>query len=95
MRAGRWFRGLPDAFQDALIAIGVLRKVTTAEVLFSRGQAFDGMFGVLEGQLRASGTDAQGNQAVLTIVEPPGWVGEIPLFDELPPSDQRKLLNAH
>jgi CRP-like cAMP-binding protein len=42
------------------------------------------MFAVLEGQLRACGVDDDGKQALLTVVEPPSWVGEIPLFDGLP-----------
>jgi CRP/FNR family transcriptional regulator, cyclic AMP receptor protein len=84
LRAGRWFRGLPEPFQDALASIGVLREVHTGEVLFARGDSCNGMFGVLQGKLRASGTDEDGREALLTIVEPPGWVGEIPLFDGLP-----------
>jgi CRP/FNR family cyclic AMP-dependent transcriptional regulator len=84
LRAGRWFRGLPEPFQDGLVSIGVLREVMPGEVLFGRGDFCNGMFGVLEGKLRASGTDVEGHEALLTIVEPPSWVGEIPLFDGLP-----------
>jgi CRP/FNR family transcriptional regulator, cyclic AMP receptor protein len=97
LRAGRWFRGLPAPFQDALLSMASLRRVERREVLFSRGQACTGMFGVVEGKLRASGTDAEGREALLTIVEPPGWVGEIPFFDGLPRThdliaDTRSLL---
>src|SRR5580692_9697311 len=84
LRAGRWFRGVPEPFQDALASIGVLREVHPGEVLFARGDSCNGMFGLLQGKLRASGTDEDGREALLTIVEPPGWVGEIPLFDGLP-----------
>jgi len=84
LRAGRWFRGLPEAFQHALMSISVLREVGSGEVLFARGDSCNGMFGVLQGKLRASGTDADGNEALLTIVEPPGWVGEVSLLDGLP-----------
>jgi CRP/FNR family transcriptional regulator, cyclic AMP receptor protein len=84
LRAGRWFRGLPAPFQDALVSMARLRKVATRELLFSRGQPCDAMYAVLEGKLRAYGTDAEGRQALLTIVEPPGWVGEIPFFDGIP-----------
>ena len=84
LRAGRWFHGLPEPFQQALVSISTLREVRPGEVLFARGDSCNGMFAVLEGKLRASGTDDEGNEAVLTIVEPPVWVGEIPLFDGLP-----------
>ena len=81
LRAGRWFRGLPTPFQDAILSMGTLRKVAARQVLFARGEACDAMYAVLEGKLRASGTDADGREALLTVVEPPGWVGEIPFFD--------------
>src|SRR5579863_3772207 len=84
LRAGRWFRGLPQTLQDALVTMSVLKSVRAGTVLFSRGEPFTGIFGVLEGQLRASGTSEDGREGLLTIVEPPTWVGEIPLFDGLP-----------
>ena len=84
LRAGRWFRSIPEPFQDALLGMASLRRVVAREVLFTRGEPSTGMFGVIEGKLRASGTDDDGNEALLTLVEPPGWVGEIPFFDGLP-----------
>jgi CRP/FNR family transcriptional regulator, cyclic AMP receptor protein len=84
LRAGRWFRDLPASFQDALVSMASLRKVGTGEVLFSRGQPFDAMYAVLKGRLRAVGLDVDGREALLAVLAPPSWVGEIPLFDGLP-----------
>ncbi len=84
LRAGRWFRTLPTPFQESIVSIGVLRQVGPGTALFRRGDAGNGMFGLLRGQVRASGTDEEGEEAILTIVEPPSWVGEIPIFDDLP-----------
>lgn len=86
LRAGRWFRGLPEPFQDALIRMSHLREVVAREVLFARGAPGREMFGVLEGKLRVSGSGRDGKEAILTIVEPPGWVGEVGLFDGIPRS---------
>jgi CRP-like cAMP-binding protein len=61
-----------------------LKELKPRGRLFARGDAPSGMYGVVEGQLRASGTDGEGKVALLTIVEAPNWVGEIPLFDRLP-----------
>ena len=37
LRAGRWFRGLPQTLQDALVTMSVLKSVRAGTVLFSRG----------------------------------------------------------
>jgi CRP/FNR family cyclic AMP-dependent transcriptional regulator len=86
LRLGRWFRSLPDPFQEALVGMSTLRELPARAPLFRRGETNTGMFGVLDGQLRASGTDDDGKTALLALVEPPNWVGEIPLFDDLPRS---------
>jgi len=84
LRASRWFHDLPQPFQESLVSIGVLREVSSGAVLFTRGEPGNGIFGILRGQLRACGTGADGKEALLTIVEPPSWVGEIAIFDGLP-----------
>jgi len=84
LRAGRWFRGLAPELQDALVAMSHVREVVAREVIFSRGAPCTGMFAVLQGKLRACGTDAEGKEAILAIVEPPGWVGEIAVVDGIP-----------
>jgi CRP/FNR family cyclic AMP-dependent transcriptional regulator len=87
LRAGRWFRGIPAPFQDALLGMSHVRHVAAQEVLFSRGAPSAEMFAVLEGKLRVSTTDTcDQKEAVLTIVEPPSWVGELGLFDGTPRS---------
>jgi CRP/FNR family cyclic AMP-dependent transcriptional regulator len=84
LRASRWFHDLPQPFQESLVSIGVLREINKGAVLFTRGEPGNGIFGILRGQLRACGTAADGKEALLTIVEPPSWVGEIAIFDGLP-----------
>jgi CRP-like cAMP-binding protein len=84
LRAGRWFRGLPEAFQDAIVSISFVKEVEPKVRLFARGDPGNGMYAVLDGKLRASSSDGAGKTALLTIVEPPNWVGELPIFDGLP-----------
>lgn len=83
LRSGRWFHGLPAAFQDCLIAHGVVRQVKANEVLFLRGDAPDGLYAVLEGVIRVSNGMANHKEAVLAMIEPPQWFGEIAVFDSL------------
>jgi CRP-like cAMP-binding protein len=86
--AGRWFRDLSETFQDALISMSHLREAAANEVLFARGAACSSMFCVLQGKLRVTGGLARGKESLLTIVEPPSWVGEVSLFDSAPRSHE-------
>lgn len=82
--AGRWFQGLPAAFQDRLLAEGMVREVPLEGRLFSRGDAPDGLYAALSGSIRIAGLSPSGKEAVLAVVEPPQWFGEIAVFDRLP-----------
>ncbi|MBL8914786.1 MAG: Crp/Fnr family transcriptional regulator [Archangium sp.] len=83
LAAGKWFSGLPAAFREALVQAAVLRVVQPEERLFSRGDAPDGLYAVIDGAIRATGVGSDGKEAVLALVEPPQWFGEIAVFDGL------------
>jgi CRP/FNR family cyclic AMP-dependent transcriptional regulator len=84
LRGGRWFHGLPDALQERLLAIAVLRELQAGERLFSRGDPPSGLYAVLDGDIRVFGLTESGKEAVLTLLEPPAWFGEIAVFDRQP-----------
>lgn len=81
--SGRWFGGLPAALQDALLDGAVLHSLDTGQCLFARGDAFDGIYSVVRGALRTVGVSENGKEAMLAILEPCSWFGEIALFDGL------------
>ena len=83
LRAGRWFRGLPDALQDRLVGAGVVRAYGPEERIFSRGDPPSGLYAAIEGGVRIAATAEEGKEALLTLVEPPAWFGEIAVFDGL------------
>lgn len=83
LAAGRWFQGLPRAFQDALVEGGEVQLYQPDQRLFSRGDAPDGLYAVIDGAIRATGLGSDGKEAVLALVEPPQWFGEIAIFDGL------------
>lgn len=83
LRAGRWFSSIPDAMQSALLADAQFKSLTPQQILFSRGDAFDGIYCVVKGALRITASTASGKEALLTVVEPYNWIGEIALFDGL------------
>lgn len=81
LQGGRWFRAISPALQQALLAAAAVRRLAAGERLFSRGDAADGLYCVVAGAIRASGSAASGKEALLTYLEPPDWFGEIALID--------------
>lgn len=84
LQSGAWFRSLPAALQDWLLHSAVARTLAANERLFSRGDPPCGLYGVVGGAIRVAGVSAEGREALLTLIEPPHWFGEIALFDGLP-----------
>jgi CRP-like cAMP-binding protein len=83
LRTGRWFRGASPALQSELLAAAHLRRLAPEEHLFSRGDPPSGLFAALEGAVRVSALLDGGKEALLTLVVPPAWFGEIAVFDAL------------
>lgn len=79
-----WFSALPHELAQSLIGRGVLRRLRPSQHLFFRGDPPDGIYAVLSGSLRVSGVTAAGKEALLALLDPPVWFGEIALFDKLP-----------
>lgn len=84
LRSGRWFQGLPTALEERLLQVAQLRRLVAGEVLFHRGDAFCGLYAVVEGSVRITGATTAGKEALLTLIEPPSWFGEIAVFDREP-----------
>jgi CRP-like cAMP-binding protein len=84
LRSGRWFGALPDDLQERMLAGAVVRTLSARQRLFSRGDDADGLYAVLDGAIRVSGSSDSGREALLTLLEPPGWFGEISIFDGQP-----------
>lgn len=81
---GHWFRQLSPALQDSLLDAARPRTLAAGERLFQRGDAPCGLYAVLAGAVRIGAVNAGGKEALLTLIEPPHWFGEICLFDGQP-----------
>lgn len=81
LRSGRWFGGLSEALQDDLLTIAVVRSLVPDEALFLRGAEPDGLYAVVDGSIRIAGRTDAGKEVLLTVLDPPGWFGEIAVFD--------------
>ena len=84
LRTGSWFQALAPALQEQLLAQAHVRRLRGGQRLFARGDAPDGLYCMLEGAVRVGGLSEAGREAVLALVEPPHWFGEISLFDGRP-----------
>jgi CRP-like cAMP-binding protein len=62
----------------------VVRTLAAGERLFSRGDVPDGLYALVDGAIRVFGSSELGKEALLTVLEPPGWFGEISMFDGQP-----------
>jgi CRP/FNR family cyclic AMP-dependent transcriptional regulator len=84
LRSDAWFGGVSRDFEVAILSLVTIRRLRSGEHLFSRGDATDGLYAVLEGSLRISGTSEAGKDAIFSMMDPPSWFGEIAQFDQFP-----------
>ncbi|MFJ2686063.1 Crp/Fnr family transcriptional regulator [Pseudomonas sp. NPDC087342] len=84
LMSGQWFSHLPVSLQDSLLALARVRRLAPGQRLFKRGDPPCGLYAVLEGTVRIGAVSEQGKEALLSLVEPPHWFGEICLFDGQP-----------
>lgn len=84
LAADPWFAALSRIQQQQLLSLGRKRLLQGGQPLFSRGDAFCGIYVLLDGQLLISGLHQSGRQALLTLLTPGQWLGEIALFDHKP-----------
>ena len=81
---GKWFRQITPQLQQDLLDSALVHKFADGERLFSRGDACCGLYAVLGGMVQVSGVGGAADnakEAVLTLIEPPDWFGEIAIFD--------------
>ncbi|QCI69371.1 Crp/Fnr family transcriptional regulator [Phreatobacter stygius] len=80
-----WFRACPPGLQDGLIEHSQVVEIADGDYLCRRGDPATGLFCLIEGRLRIGGSADDGHkEAILAIIEPPYWFGELELFDEGP-----------
>lgn len=84
LRTGHWFSHLPPVLQETLLNSAQIRRLQGGERLFNRGDQPCGVYAVVEGAMRVGAVSVSGKEALLTLVEPPYWFGEISLFDGQP-----------
>ena len=84
LQGGHWFGALPSALQEALLDAAQVQRLDAGQRLFRRGDPPSGLYAVVDGAMRVGAVSQSGKEALLTLVEPPYWFGEISLFDGQP-----------
>jgi len=84
LNSGRWFSQLPPEFAFALLQMAKLRTLQAGDALFLRDSPPCGLYALVAGAIRISGHSGQPNdarEALLVMLTPPQWFGEISVFD--------------
>ncbi|MDQ0037714.1 CRP-like cAMP-binding protein [Variovorax boronicumulans] len=71
---------LVDDVQQRLLAVAHRRTLARGESLFHKGSSPDALFGVVSGSLRVSVVAPGGREAVIAMLEPGHWFGEVSLL---------------
>ena len=80
LRASPLFRDLDEAERAQVLIIGQVRSFGTEEVIFREGDAGDGLYIVIDGNIRISKHTPSGEEA-LAILEANTFFGEMALVD--------------
>ncbi len=81
LAADRWFGALPHAHRALLVEVAQVRSVASGTRLYRIGDPPDGLWAVLDGQVRLVGYPAVGVELVVLIVSPGTWFGELSTLD--------------
>lgn len=84
LTSNAFLRVLPAPVLAQLEGRCVRKRLADGQCLFSRGDAPDGLYGLVRGQIRVVGRGPDGRELLLILLDPGQWFGEISLFDGLP-----------
>jgi CRP/FNR family cyclic AMP-dependent transcriptional regulator len=76
-----WFSSLPPDRRAALIDHARLRSVAAGASIYGIGDAPNGLWAVLAGEVRLTGHPVAGHQFLALIVRPGTWFGEVSTLD--------------
>lgn len=81
LKSNPLYAALPSAAQAAIEGRGRIRRVAGGQQIFRKGEPGDGVYVLLSGELEYSTTSPSGKQAILNIVAPGKWLGDISTLD--------------
>lgn len=83
MAANPWVRSLRPTARAALFAGSESVAFRRGEMLYRSSDSTGTFYGVIDGYVKISTLDPNGREAILTIMEPGNWFGEMSMVDKL------------
>jgi CRP-like cAMP-binding protein len=81
---GYWFGALPKIVQQSIIDRSEIRRFKKNCTIYHIGDLADGMYAVLEGDLRAYAYSDDRKRILLRLMAPTSWFGNFHLMDDCP-----------
>ncbi|RZL61476.1 MAG: Crp/Fnr family transcriptional regulator [Variovorax sp.] len=98
MEANPWFAAMPRPQREALLGAAELVHVQRHAMVFRQGDplqaAGGGFYGLAAGHIKVSTLRQDGREAILAMLEPGNWFGEITLIDGSPRTHDATALSA-
>lgn len=79
--ADGWFGSLASVRRDALLGEARVRSVAAGTALYGIGDDPNGLWAVLDGEVRLTGHPVAGHEFLVLIVRPGTWFGEMSTLD--------------
>jgi CRP-like cAMP-binding protein len=80
LEAGKWFSNLPASLAGSLLDAAEVVHLQAGALLFARGDANNGIYGVLQGVVRFGAASASGRESVVALAQASHWFGEVSMF---------------
>ena len=77
---GSWFGSLPEPMKDNILARGEIVRFEAGDTIFKVGDPVDGIYAVLEGDVRTYAPDDDGGRIFFRALGPGSWFGNAPLY---------------
>lgn len=81
LESDRWFRGVPADRRSRLLERGNVVTLASGARVYEIGAPPDGLWAVLEGQVRLVGYPAIGMESLALVLTPGTWFGELSTLD--------------
>lgn len=79
-----WFEDIPESARSAVAELGRLRWFSAHQPVFRQGDTCDGLYAVLQGQVKLTSYSAEGARFLMLIARPGDWFGEVSVLDGNP-----------